>query len=258
MRLAAIISISCALCLSALTAGAQIRIVPREKLEAVAFPRLSSDSSALRFDTEHIVADVMSEDDPPAVFRYEMTNAGKEVISIHRVNTTCSCVTVNVPDRMLDPGEKTVLTVRYDPKGHPGRFERKIFIYTQPGNNPAAILKLTARVESSSDKSKLYQLQMGSIRLRGSEMVFSKGVKAKESLNFLNLSGRSLRLECEDMFLPDCFSFETEPAVVEDGEEGVMTVSYDPAKGDCKDRVPLILKGLGVPPSQSTINIRFE
>lgn len=258
MRLAAIISISCALCLSALTAGAQIRIVPREKLEAVASPRLSSDSSALRFDTEHIVADVMSEDDPPAVFRFEMTNAGKEVISIHRVNTTCSCVTVNVPDRMLDPGEKTVLTVRYDPKGHPGRFERKIFIYTQPGNNPAAILKLTARVERSSDKSKLYQLQMGSIRLRGSEMVFSKGVKAKESLNFLNLSGRPLRLECEEMFLPDCLSFETEPAVVEDDEEGVLTVSYDPTKGDCKDRVPLILKGLGVPPGQSTISIRFE
>lgn len=258
MRLPAFISLSCALAMSILTAGAQIRVVPREKLEAVASPRLSSDSSALRFDTKHIVADTMSEDDMPAVYRYEMTNAGEKVINIQRLNTTCSCVSVNSDKRMLAPGEKAVLTVKYDPKGHPGRFERKIFVYTQPGNNPAAILKITANVESSSDKSRLYQVQMGCIRLRSSEIVFQKGVKAKESLMFLNLSGGPMKLECEEMFLPDCLGFDASPVVVEDGGEGVLTVTYDPATGECKDRVPLILKGLGVPPGKSTINIRFE
>lgn len=256
MRLAALISLSCALLLSAQTARTQIKIVPRERLEAVASPKLSSDSSALKFDTYHIVAETMSEDDPPAVYRFEMTNVGKEAITIHRMNTTCSCVTVTCPEKELDPDEKTVLTVRYDPKGHPGVFERKIFVYTQPGTNPSAILKLTAHVERSSDLSRLYQVQMGSIRLRSSEIVFQKGVKARESLNFLNLSGKPLKLECEEMLLPECLSFEA--AEVEDGEEGVLTVSYDPQKGDAREKVLLVLKGLGVPPSQSTINIRFE
>jgi hypothetical protein len=38
----------------------------------------------------------------------------------------------------------------------------------------------------------------------------------------------------------------------------VLTVSYDPQKGDAREKVLLVLKGLGVPPGQSTINIRFE
>ena len=244
--------------MSTMTAGAQIRIVPREKIEAVASPRLTSDSAYLKFDTRHIVAAVMSEDDPPAIYRYEMTNVGNETVKILRTGTTCSCVTVNASRTSLEPGEKSVLTVRYDPKGHPGRFVRKIFVYTQPGTNPAAILELTAHVERSTDKSKLYHVQMGNIRLRSEEIRFAKGIKAVETLNFINLSGNALRLECEEASLPECLAFETVPSVVEDGGEGVLRLTYDPAEGECGDNVSLILKGLGTSPEKSTINIRFE
>lgn len=258
MRLPSIIFLFCALCVSALTAGAQIRIVPREKIEAVASPRLSSDSSSLMFNTRHIVAAVMSEDDPPAIYRYEMTNVGTETVNVLRINTTCSCVTVNASRTSIAPGEMSTLTVRYDPKGHPGRFERKIFIYTQPGNNPAAILELTAHVERSMDKSKLYHVQMGNIRLRSEEIRFTKGTKAIEALNFINLSGGPLKLECDEATLPKCLAFETVPSIVEDGGEGVLKLAYDPAEGECGDNVSLILKGLGVSPEKSAINIRFE
>ncbi len=244
--------------MSAMTAGAQIRIVPREKIEAVASPRLTSDSAYLKFDTRHIVAAVMSEDDPPAIYRYEMTNVGNETVKILRTGTTCSCVTVNASRTSLEPGEKSVLTVRYDPKGHPGRFVRKIFVYTQPGTSPAAILELTAHVERSTDKSKLYHVQMGNIRLRSEEIRFAKGIKAVETLNFINLSGNALRLECEEPSWPKCLAFETVPSVVEDGGEGVLKLTYDPAEGECGDNVSLILKGLGTSPEKSTINIRFE
>ena len=244
--------------MSALTAGAQIRIVPREKIEAFASPRLSSDSSSLMFDTRHIVAAVMSEDDMPAIYRYEMTNVGDEPVRIMRTSTTCSCVTVNASRTDIAPGESSVLTVRYDPKGHPGRFERKIFVYTQPGSSPAAILQLTAQVERSTDRSKLYHVQMGNVRLRSEEVRFTKGMKSVETLKFINLSGKSLELECDESSLPGCLGFETVPAVVEDGEEGIIRLTYDPAEGECGDNVPLILKGLGVSQEKSTINIRFE
>lgn len=244
--------------MSALTAGAQIRIVPREKIEAVASPRLSSDSSSLMFDTRHIVAAVMSEDDAPVIYRYEMTNVGNETVNVLRIGTTCSCVTVNASRTAVAPGEKSVLMVRYDPKGHPGRFVRKIFVYTQPGNSPAAVLELTAQVERSTDRSKLYHVQMGNIRLRSEEIRFIKGVKSVETLNFINLGGNALRLECDEASLPKCLSFETIPAVVEDGGEGVMKLTYDPAEGECGDNFPLLLKGLGTSEEKSTINIRFE
>lgn len=258
MKSAAIISILSLLTMSVQTTLAQIRILSREQLEAVESPRLSADSLSLSFDTRHIVASPMNEGDSPKHFRYEMKNAGTVPVTIHRVTTTCSCVTATVADRMLEPGEATVLTARYDPKGHPGRFERKIFVYTGPGNDPSAVLKLTVDVGYSDDKSGLYHVQMGGIRLRTSEVVFDRGVRSVQELNFINLSGSELKLECERMLLPKYITFETRPEVLKHGEEGVMVIGYEPSPDERHERIPLILKDLGVSPGRSTINIRIE
>lgn len=258
MRVLAVISILLALGISSEDAQAQIRILSREALEAVDSPRLSRDSSSLVLGTRHINAAPMREADPPATFRTEISNAGDNPVDIRRISTTCSCVTASAEKTRLMPGDKTGLTVRYDPKGHMGRFDHKVFIYTMPGNAPAAYLSLSVNVESGSDKSGLYQVQMGGIRLRSSEVLFRAGERAVETLNFINLSGRPLKLECEDMFLPADLKFETRPEVVEDGEEGAMVITYDPSGEIPRKEVPLILKGLGVAPSKATVKIRFE
>ena len=243
---------------AALPSQAQIKILPKERLEAVDSPRLSADSSSLAFDTRHIKAEPMKEDDTPKVFRYEMTNVGTDEVSILRLQTTCSCFSATIAQKVLKPGEKTVLSVRYDPKGHLGRFEHKVFVYTGPGTSPAAILTFSVEVQSGSDESGLYQIQMGTIRLRSAEVVFSKGRRAVGNIRFLNQSGGPLKLECEKMFLPDCIRFETRPAVVQDGCEGEIVLTYEPSEEEIRDEIPLILKGLGVSPGKSTVKIRFE
>lgn len=258
MRITAYIFLSCALFLSYMTSQAQIRIVPRERLDAVDSPRLSSDSSSLDFDTRHIVADPMKEDDAPAVFRFEMTNAGEETIKILKLRTTCSCVSASAGQTALDPGDKTMLTVRYDPEGHLGRFEHKVFVYTRPGNEPAASLRLTVEVESSSDISRLYKIGMGKIALRSRSVAFKRDVKSTEVLKFINLSDNDLEVECEEMFLPECISLETRPVVTGSGKEGEIIISYDPSIGTAVDSFPIILKNLGVSPSRSTIYITIE
>lgn len=244
--------------MSALTSGAQIRIVPREALDAVASPRLSRDSSSLDFNIRHIVAPSMKNDESPAMFKVEMTNTGEEKLDILKIQTTCSCVSAVAGQKSLEPGERTDLTVRYDPKGHLGRFEHKVFVYTRPGNAPSAVLKLSVEVKDGSDISGTYQELMGKIALRSRNITFVKDRKAVEVLKFVNLSGKDLKLECEDMFLPDCVSFESRPTVTGPGQEGEIVITYDPSSGPSAGRVRLILKNLGVQPSQSTINITIE
>jgi len=258
MKITAYIFLYCALCLSYVTSQAQIRIVPRERLEAVDSPRLSSDSSSLGFDTRHIVAEPMKEDDAPAVFRFEMTNTGERPISVLKLQTTCSCVSASVGQRALKPGDKTTLTVRYDPEGHLGHFEHKVFVYTGPGNEPSAALRLTVEVQSPSDISGLYRVGMGKIALRSRNIAFKRDVKSVEVLKFINLSDNDLKLECEEMFLPECISLETRPVVTGSGKEGEIIVSYDPSMGTADDSFPIILKNLGVSPSSSTIYITIE
>lgn len=258
MRCLAVISLLFILGIHGGDARAQIRIIPKAVLDAVDSPRLSKDSSSLAMSMRHIEAAPMKESDSPVSFMVEMANVGKNTIEFSAIRTSCSCVTAAAGQNSLPPGGKTFLTVRYDPKGHLGRFEHKVFIYTQPGNAPSAVVSLAVQVESGSDRSGLYQVQMGGIRLRTSEIIFRAGEKSVGILNFINLSGKPLELECEEMFLPEYLRFETRPEVVGNGEEGVMVITYEPSGEEPPSVVPVILKDLGVSPRKSTVKIRFE
>ena len=240
----------------AFTASAQMRIISRDRVDEVSNPRLSADSASVAFETMHIVAEPMSEDDAPKTFVYKFRNVGDKPLQIRRLVSTCSCASATCAVKSVAPGASAEITVKYYPKGHPGRFERKVFVYTQEGNDPVAVLRLSVDVTSGTDHSTMWPVQMGGIRLRRTDVAFNRGQKAVETINYLNLTGKTLKLECEEMFLPQCISFSSEP--VADGAEGVMTVTYNPSKPGAKDSVKLILKGLGLPPSRSTINIRIK
>ena len=252
------IMVCTAVMVSAMTADAQLRMVSREKLQEVANPALSADSASLSFGQKHIIAEPMDEDDAPKTFVYRFTNIGKETVAIKRLVSTCSCASAVCPVKEVAPGASAEISVTYNPKGHPGKFERKIFVYTQDGNAPAAVLKLSVEVATGADLSQEWPVQMGNIRLRRSEVAFSASAKGIEQLRFINLSGRALTLQCEESFLPECLSFRTEPAVVEDGAEGVIVISYDPSLPGVRDSMNVILKGLGLPPTKSSITVRIK
>jgi hypothetical protein len=238
-------------------AFSQLRILPREKVESVANPRLSPDSAALSFDTRHIVAEPMNEDDAPRTFVYRLTNAGKEPLAIKRLVSSCSCAAAVAVKTEIGPGESSLIRVTYNPKGHPGRFERKVFVYTEGEDDPAAILRLSVDVSNGADISREWPVQMGPIRLRRQEVTFAEGVKAVEKMRFVNLSGKPLTLSCEEAFLPECLSFRTDPVTVADGEEGQIVISYAPSASGSRETMKVILKGLGLPPSKATISVRL-
>lgn len=257
MKLARLILAVTAVLLAGAPAFSQIRILPREKVESVSNPRLSRDSAALAFDTRHVVAEPMNEDDAPNTFVYRFCNAGKETIAIDRLVSSCSCASAVSVKTEIAPGDSSEIRVTYNPKGHPGRFDRKIFVYTEGEDAPAAILRLSVEVSNGADISREWPVQMGQIRLRRQDVTFSEGTKAVEKIRFINLGERALQLTCEKAFLPDCLSFRTEPAIVASGEEGMMVISYDPSASELRDNTKVILKGLGLPPSKATITVKL-
>lgn len=250
---------------SAVTASAQLRMVSKEKLESVSNPRHSADSAWLAFDSRHIIAEPMNEDDAPRTFIYRFTNVGNETVTIKRLVSTCSCAGAVCPVREVAPGASAEISVRYNPKGHPGKFERKVFVYTQDGNDPAAVLRLSVDVSTGSDLSGEWPVQMGAIRLRRSEVTVPAVEKAVEQLRFINVGDKPLTLEADSNFLPECLSVTfglagQDPSfrsvTISAGAEGVIRLSYDPSLPGPRETMKVILKGLGLPPSQSSITIK--
>ena len=237
-------------------AEAQLKLVSRDKLKSVNSPELSRDSSSLDFVTRHIVAERMSENDSPVIFTYEFTNIGRRQLEIKRLVSTCSCAQAICNRRFVAPGEKAQIMVTYNPKGHPGRFERKIFVYTMDGSSPAAVLRLSVDVENSLDIAGQYPVSMGKIRLKTAAARFRKGTDDVVKIKFVNVSGRVLRFDCDRAFLPDCIKFYAPPT--RPLEEAEMVVRYDSTQSGAKEKMTIFLNDLGVPPSQSSLTVYLD
>ena len=243
-----------AACLS-ICAQAQIKVVPRERLDALNNPRLSLDAASLKFETMYIEAEPMGEDDGIKTFVYPFENIGKDTIQIRRLVSTCSCASAVCPVARLLPGESSQVTVRYNPKGHPGTFERRVFLYTDDSSSPSAILRLAVKVDRGADPSGMFPIGMGNIRVRTKSVSVNKASMTVHRCVFVNVSGRPLKVGCEKAMLPPCLSVRTEPEIVAGGAEGEIVITYDPSKGGVRDKMSVILKGLGLPPTQSTITV---
>ena len=241
-----------------LSVQAQMVIVPRQTLDAVNSPALSAQSAALVFDETLLTPEPISEDGGVKEFSYRFENKGRDTISIGRIVTTCSCARAMCPEKVILPGQASEIIVRYDPKGHPGRFERKIFVYADGDDAPIASLRLAVEVERGADKTRLYPVGMGNIRVRRNSIDFVRGTKAVETCAFINVSDKTLKLDCDTFLLPSCLTFHTEPQVVRPGEEGRLVISYDPSKGGEKQHMPVVIKGLGVPPTQAAIFVNMK
>lgn len=237
-------------------AGAQLKLVSKEKLRSVNSPQLSRDSASLGFANLHIVAEPMCEDDAPKTYVYEFANIGHRRLEISRIVSTCSCAQAVCTKKVMAPGEKAEIRVTYNPKGHPGKFERKIFIYTADETAPAAVLKLTVNVENSLDIAGQYPLGMGKIRLKSAAVRFEEGVSDVRKIKFINVSGRVLRFDCDRTFLPDCLIFYAPPT--RPLEEGEMVVRYDSTKPGAREKMSIFLNELGVPPSQSALTVYLD
>lgn len=111
---------------------AQIRIVPRAKLDSLAHPATAAGGAeAMRFERTLIDAGHIGEDDLPPVYTFRWRNTGGKPLVVTRVQTTCGCAAASWDKKPVAPGGEGAVTVTYRPKGHPGVFDRRIFVYTQ-------------------------------------------------------------------------------------------------------------------------------
>lgn len=256
------------LCLLPVAAGAQIRTVPKEVLDSIANPVEADCSSLMEFDTKRIVTGEIGEDEVP-VYSFSFVNKGSRPLEIRRITTSCGCVAAKCTKPVISPGDSGKISVTYYPKGHPGKFERRIFVYTDLSDKrPTAVLSLCVNVRQGVDRSYWFPHQMGSIRMKVKEFTFRSDMKDVVCLDFLNSGDAPVTPGIAEEFLPDYIRAWCETPDVEPGKEGEICISFDPVRFSGSKaagagvngpvRVPLILEGLGVSPGASTIMLYVD
>lgn len=239
---------------------AQIRLVPSEKLREYDSPLLCADSSALLFEYRVLDAPAMSEDSAPLCIEFPFRNVSDREILITRAQSSCSCVRLpqfaDGAGMLLSPGQEMVLVAVYDPSGHPGKFRRRISLYSSASEeHPAAVLTINAEVAWKSGPEGEYPFRCGSLRLRRTS--FEVGPAAENvHIPCLNAGNLPLSITAETAFVPFPLSFRCSPETIAPGQEAMLIIETE--AGDCPPGTyPLILKGSGARPSESRIMIKI-
>ena len=246
--------------------GGQIRIVPREQLEL----NLSADSQALAFDTTELSLTSLSEDSEPVTVVFPVKNVSSRTLYLTRVSSSCSCLQPEPFDGFLklSPGESSEIRAVYNPEGHPGKFSRKLFVYTAASEDtPAAVLMVNADVAWSSNPETEFPVRCGNLLLARAEVMLSGGEKLpagkKEivSIRCYNASSKAMRLSAQTDFVPFPVVMHCEPQLLRSGERGriVLEIGGDGvAGGVASGEYPIFLKGCGARPSESKIILKIK
>lgn len=190
-------------------------------------------------------------------------NTGDSPVSISGVSSSCGCLSAGFLSREVAPGERDSIMVTYHPKGHPGRFSHKVFVYSG-ATVPSAVLEVTGTVKAASVPVWRYPVQMGFLYLKQKEVFMDGGKRQVETVECLNSGDRPFTLDVEGSLVPPCLALSMEPATVPPGGTADIVIAYFPdaetasaESVNVPDRLPVILGGLGLPPSQCTIYVLF-
>lgn len=75
------------------------------------------------------------------------TNMGKELLTIRKIMTNCSCVVLDLEKDQLEPGERTDLKFTFDPKGRKGIDHKHISIFSNDPLNPVRTIVVKSSVK---------------------------------------------------------------------------------------------------------------
>lgn len=240
------------------TASAQIKLIPRERLDSVANPR-TVEGAKMEFKGGAIVSfGTISEDAGKWQRSIEWRNGGDNTLVVTRVTTSCSCLQAVVQKGAVKVGGGSKIELTYLPKGHPGKVEQRVFVYTNlSATKPSAIITLRGEVTPSADHSADYAHRRGVLLLRRDTITLSGDKPQTERIACLNNGSRALRLEA-DMLSSRGLTLRTEPAILAAGEEGDLVISYKPEEDKKPLWLKLYIKGLELPLRSREITVLIE
>lgn len=190
----------------------------------------------------------LSEDDAPPTHIFTFKNRGDFPVSILEVRSSCFCATPDFPCRPVLPGQTGEIKITFKPKGHPGKFNKRIRVVMkeQPEGLDLRIKGMV--IPGKPDRYPSYPYRFGDLRLKNVICRFRQmcpGKRREERIAVVNEGRQSLSLSFQ--YLPSHLHCYLEPQVLKPGEEGDIVIVAMPLKEwkgeERSDRIQLNLTG---------------
>lgn len=189
---------------------------------AVAQPRFSSNTETHSFgqiEWKH-----------PVTAQYTVTNTGDRPLVLTDVEPDCACTVAQWTKTPIAPGAKGTISVTFDAKAL-GHFQKSVAIYCNAQPH-LVYLKFDGEVvQEIKDFTKTHPYLIGQIRIDKNSLDFpdmQEGEHPVMHIGVVNLSDRPY--EPVLMHLPTYLQASAEPAVLQKGEKGIITLTLNSEK----------------------------
>lgn len=233
----------------------QIRLVPQERLDSVKHPPVLR--SELLFPAAPIEMGTIPEQGGVWTTEVVWANRGERTpVVITAIKSSCGCLKADYKAEPLKPGEEATLKIHYNPKGHPGAVDQRLFVYTSlSAGQPTAIIRLVGHVQAAADRRGTYPYGCGALLLRQSELLY----RGEPTLRVACMNGgaKPLRITEDRLFARPGITLHTRPEVLAPGEEGslVILIEGEPEFGP-QGELSILLGGLDLPPRMRTLRLK--
>ena len=233
--------------------SAQIRIVPKAKLDSVANPALAGRGEMLFAEGRVAEFGTLAEEAEPWSTTLRWTNTADTPLVVTKVTTGCSCVSAEPSRGSVAKGEQGWIKLTFNPRGRVGGVVQKVWVYTNlSADKPTAVVELRGRV-TTSDTERGYPKAMGALRLGAESISIAAG--GRVSIACKNGGSRALQIVADPMLSSQGVTLRTEPKTLAAGAEGVLVVECDKS---VENPVRLYVGGLELPPRARKLDVVIE
>lgn len=193
------------------------------------------------------------EADGPVRHTFTGVNRGDRPLVILDVTTTCGCTVPRFSKRPVLPGDRTEITVSYDPTNRPGTFDKELWIYSSDRKRIATLTIRGEVVPRAKSVEELYPVDAGGgLRLNTTLCAFTyiyPGVRMQSSVGYVNTSDRTVSLELRpDPAIRSGLLRIDAPERIAPDARGAINISYlipadTPRYGTLRDALELFVDG---------------
>lgn len=170
----------------------------------------------------------MKEDGGRVSYSFQFTNTGGQPLVIHNVKASCGCTSPDWTRNPIPPGGKGYVKATFDPRNRPGNFNKTVTVASN-AKNPTVVLRIVGKVLPREKRMEdIYPNVLGPIRIETSHMAFTRmapNQKKTEQLNIISTSDKPVKIGFINV--PKHVKIKAEPEVLQPGQKGVITASYD-------------------------------
>ncbi|MDE5839042.1 MAG: DUF1573 domain-containing protein [Paramuribaculum sp.] len=166
-----------------------------------------------------------SEDIGLARCTFRAVNTSDKPIAVISARANCGCTHPEYPKAAVQPGDTLKVSVAYDAKGRPGRFEKKVYVDTGDGISTTLRVKGTV-IGAPSSLSGRYPIDAGKARFSATVIPFGETLKGRVAQGVVKgYNTTSDYIEPRVEGLPKYVDVNIRPEKVPPGEQFVVSAT---------------------------------